>query len=78
VTCISRYDIEKLIRRNAPSKMMIDEDATQELISIIEEKAGQIVEKAVFIAMTTRDKRRRVAKKVKLTKTDINIAATAI
>lgn len=76
--CISRYDIEKLIRKNAPSKIRIDEDATEELVSIIEEKAGEIVEKAVFIAMTTRDKRRRRAKKVKLTKTDINIAASGI
>ncbi|MEM3364308.1 MAG: hypothetical protein QXS93_02240 [Candidatus Micrarchaeia archaeon] len=75
---ISRYDIEKLIRRNTPSKIRVDEDATEELVSIIEDKAGKIVEKAIFIAMTTRDKRRRATKKVRLTKTDIDIAATAI
>jgi hypothetical protein len=55
--------------------MRIDEEATEELVSIIEDKAGKIVEKAVFIAMTTRENRRRLAKKVKLTRTDINIAA---
>ncbi|MGC9057506.1 MAG: hypothetical protein ACP5H8_00295, partial [Candidatus Micrarchaeia archaeon] len=69
--CISRYDVEKLIRKNVSSKIRIDEEATEELVSIIEEKAGKIVEKAVFIAMTTNDSRRRKAKKVKLTKTDI-------
>lgn len=75
---ISRYDVEKLIRRNTPSRIRVDEDATEELVSIIEDKAGKIVEKAIFIAMTTRDKRRRAAKKVRLTKTDIDIAATAV
>ncbi|MCX8206195.1 MAG: hypothetical protein N3H30_03120 [Candidatus Micrarchaeota archaeon] len=75
---ISRYDVEKLIRSNAPSKMRIDEEATEELVSIIEEKAGKIVERAVLVAMATHDKRRKAAKKVKLTKTDINIAATAV
>ncbi len=37
-----------------------------------------IVEKAVFIAMSTNDVRRRKSKKVKLTKTDIHIAASAL
>lgn len=75
---ISRYDVEKLIRCSTPSKIRVDEEATEELLSIIEDRAGKIVEKAIFIAMTTRDKRRRVTKKVRLTKTDINIAATAL
>mgnify|MGYP000027827298 CR=1 FL=1 len=75
---ISRYDVEKLIRKNAPAKMRVDEEATEELVSIIEEKAGKIIEKAVFVAMTTHEKRRKAAKKVKLTKTDISIAAAAI
>ena len=75
---ISRYDVEQLIRNSSPSKIRIDEDATEELVSIIEKRMENIVEKAVYIAITTNDVRRRKAKKVKLTKTDIHIAASAI
>jgi len=75
---ISRYDVEKLIRSNAPSKMRIDEKATEELVSIIEDRAGAIIEKAVYIAIATKESRRRKTKKAKLTKMDINIAAAAI
>ena len=75
---ISRYDVEQLIRNSSPSKIRIDEDATEELVSIIEKRMENIVEKAVYIAISTNDVRRRKSKKVKLTKTDINIAASAV
>lgn len=75
---ISRYDVEQLIRNSSPSKIRIDEDATEELVSIIEKRMENIVEKAVYIAISTNDVRRRKCKKVKLTKTDINIAASAV
>jgi histone H3/H4 len=75
---ISRYDVEQLIRSSSPSKIRIDEDATEELVSIIEKRMENIVEKAVFIAMSTNDVKRRKNKKVKLTKTDIHIAASAL
>ncbi len=75
---ISRYDVEQLIRNSSPSKIRIDEEATEELVSIIEKRMEDVVEKAVFIAMSTNDVRRRKNKKVKLTKIDINIAASAL
>jgi histone H3/H4 len=75
---ISRYDVEQLIRNSSPSKLRIDEDATEELVSIIEKRMENIVEKAVYIAISTNDVRKRKSKKVKLTKTDIHIAASAL
>ena len=70
---ISRYDVEQLIRSSSPSKIRIDEEATEELVSIIEKRMENIVEKAVYIAMSTNDVRRRKSKKLKLTKTDIHM-----
>ena len=73
---ISRYDVEKIIRANAPSKMRVDEEATEVLVELLEKKAAEIVSKAVFIAMTAKDLRRRKTKKAKLTRLDIEIAAS--
>ena len=75
---ISRYDVEQLIRNSSPSKLRIDEDATEELVSIIEKRMESIVEKAVYIAISTNEVKKRKSKKVKLTKTDIHIAASAL
>lgn len=75
---ISRYDVEQLIRNSSPSKLRIDEDATEELVSIIEKRMENIVEKAVYIAISTNEVKKRKSKKVKLTKTDIHIAASAL
>lgn len=75
---ISRYDVEQLIRNSSPSKIRIDEEATEVLVSIMEKRMKNIVEKAVYIAMSTNDVKKRKSKKVKLTKTDIRIAASAL
>ncbi len=72
---ISRYDIEKLIRDQVPSKIRVDEEATEVLLSLVESHAAEIVQKALQVAITTNDRRKRSSKRIKLTKTDIEIAA---
>ncbi len=74
---LSRYDVERLIRDNAPSKIRIDEEATEILRELLESHASEIVQKAIMVALTTNERRRRAVKKVKLTKTDIEIAASS-
>ncbi|MBI5159205.1 NFYB/HAP3 family transcription factor subunit [Candidatus Micrarchaeota archaeon] len=68
---LHRLDVERLIRKAGAQR--VSEDAGEKLTEFLEDKAIEIIEKAMTIA---RHARGRKAKKLKLTAEDILLAAS--
>lgn len=71
VAVLHRLDVERLIRKAGAQR--VSEDAGEKLAEFLEDKAIEIIEKAITIA---RHARGRKAKKLKLTAEDIFLAAS--